>query len=254
MFQTNGSTHHNGVSNEHATIDLLNEHQVYPANVTHLGGTKHKADAMAGDKGISIKHKAGLKNGSFDWVNTSDIDGIIDRATHFSDFFALVRGARSLSVTEREALVEDARDLFNRCCEKALDSIHPHDLLNFLKTNVTEKQHGMGIVINDTKHQTLHIMEADRLIMTRCINSNYTPELIKGRGKSSRRLVFSAAMVPHAFDCGIRVRVTSNNGIRAFLGLSKANKSSQVVIKVQQDNVREFVTSDPDRQILTYAA
>ena len=60
--------------------------------------------------------------------------------------------------------------------------------------------------------------------------------------------------MPHAFDCGIRVRVTSNNGIRAFLGLSKANKSSQVVIKVQQDNVREFVTSDPDRQILTYAA
>ena len=254
MFQTNGSTHHNGVSNEHATIDLLNEHQVYPANVTHLGGTKHKADAMAGDKGISIKHKAGLKNGSFDWVNTSDIDGIIDRATHFSDFYALVRGARSLGVAEREALVEDARDLFNRCCEKALDSIHPHDLLNFLKTNVTEKQHGMGIVINDTKHQTLHIMEADRLIMTRCINSNYTPELIKGRGKSSRRLVFSSCAVPHAFDCGIRVRVTSNNGIRAFLGLSKANKSSQVVIKVQQDNVREFVTSDPDRQILTYAA
>ena len=80
---------------------------------------------MAGDKGISIKHKAGLKNGSFDWVNTSDIDGVIDRATHFSDFYALVRGARSLGVAEREALVEDARDLFNRCCEKALDSITP---------------------------------------------------------------------------------------------------------------------------------
>ena len=59
--------------------------------------------------------------------------------------------------------------------------------------------------------------------------------------------------VPHGFDCGLRVRVTSNNGIRAFLGLSKANKSSQVVIKVQQDNVRDFVTHDPDRMILTYA-
>jgi len=253
MFQTNGSTHHNGVSNEHATIDLLNEHQVYPATVTHLGGTKHKADAMAGDKGISIKHKAGLKNGSFDWVNTSDIFGVIDR-TIFADFFAFVSEARSWSVEKREAIVEETRDLFNECCEKALDSIHPHDLLNFLKSNITEKQHGMGIVINDTAHETLHIMEADRLIMTRCINSNYSPELIKGRGKSSRRLVFSSCAVPHAFDCGIRVRVTSNNGIRAFLGLSKANKSSQVVIKVQQDNVREFVTSDPDRQILTYAA
>lgn len=253
MFQTNGSTHHNGVSNEHATIDLLNEHQVYPATVTHLGGTKHKADAMAGDKGISIKHKAGLKNGSFDWVNTSDIFGVIDR-TIFADFFEFIDAARSWSVEKREAVVEEVRDLFNECCEKALDSIHPYDLRDFLKTNITEKQHGMGIVINDTERETLHILEADRLIMTRCINANYSCELIKGKGKSSRRLVFNSMAVPHAFDCGLRVRVTSNNGIRAFLGLSKANKSSQVVIKVQQDNVREFVTSDPDRQILTYAA
>lgn len=253
MFKTNGSTHHEGVSNEHATIDLLNEFSVYPDSVTHLGGTKHKADAMAGEKGISIKHKAGLKNGSFDWVNTSDIDGIIDRTFHFSDFFSVVRGARHLSVEEREAMVEDCRDLFNRCCDEALSSIHPYDLLRFLKSHVTEKQAGMGIVINDTKHETLHIMEADRLLMTRCINSNYSPELVKGKGKSSRRLVFSSMAVPHGFDCGLRVRVTSNNGIRAFLGLSKANKSSQVVIKVQQDNVRDFVTHDPDRMILTYA-
>ena len=28
MFQTNGSTHHNGVSNEHATIDLLMLHGI----------------------------------------------------------------------------------------------------------------------------------------------------------------------------------------------------------------------------------
>ena len=54
----------------------------------------------------------------------------------------------------------------------------------------------MGIVINDTKHQTLHIMEADRLIMTRCINSNYTPELNQGTGQvitSSRLLILCCA-------------------------------------------------------------
>ena len=109
MFQTNGSTHHNGVSNEHATIDLLNEHQVYPATVTHLGGTKHKADAMAGDKGISIKHKAGLKNGSFDWVNTSDIFGVIDR-TIFADFFAFVSEARSCRSCSRHCIAMDFRN------------------------------------------------------------------------------------------------------------------------------------------------
>ena len=79
MFKTNGSTHHQGVSNEHATIDILNEFAVYDTKVKHRGGTKFKADAVAGEKGISIKHKAGLKNGSFDWVNTSDINAVIDR-------------------------------------------------------------------------------------------------------------------------------------------------------------------------------
>jgi hypothetical protein len=40
---------------------------------------------------------------------------------------------------------------------------------------------------------------------------------------------------------GLRLRVTSNNGINAFLGLSKANKSSQVVVKLQQDDVKNLV-------------
>ena len=64
MFKTNGSTHHNGIANELATIDLLNQHRDFAETVTHLGGTKHKADAMAGSKRNSIKHKAGQKNGS----------------------------------------------------------------------------------------------------------------------------------------------------------------------------------------------
>ena len=88
MFKTNGSTHHNGIANELATIDLLNQHRVFAETVTHLGGTKHKADAMAGSKRISIKHKAGLKNGSFDWVNTSRTDDLLD-PERFAEFFAL---------------------------------------------------------------------------------------------------------------------------------------------------------------------
>ena len=73
---------------------------------------------------------------------------------------------------------------------------------------------------------------------------------MKGKGKSSRKLVFENNF--WVLDYGLRVRVTSNNGIKAFLGLSKANKSSQVVIKVQQDNIKQFVTTDPNRMILTY--
>ena len=94
-------------------------------------------------------------------------------------------------------------------------------------------------------------MEADRLAMTRCILNYHKPTLVKGKGKSSRKLLFEYYFAE--INLGLRVRVTSNNGIKAFLGLSKANKSSQVVIKIQQDNIKQFVTTDPNRMILTYA-
>ena len=249
MFKTNGSTHHQGISNEHATIDLLNEFAVYDTKVKHKGGTKFKADAVAGEKGISIKHKAGLKNGSFDWVNTSNINAVINREC-FEDFFTFLKGAHLLPKEDRLPLVEQARDLFNRCCEKALNSIDPDDMLTFLKQHIVDKQRGYGIVINDPKHERLHIMEADRLEMTKCIENGDGVKLLKGKGKSSRKLVFENNF--WVLDYGLRVRVTSNNGIKAFLGLSKANKSSQVVIKVQQDNIKQFVTTDPNRMILTY--
>ena len=54
MFKTNGSTHHEGIANELATIQLLNDHRVFPDTVTHKGGTRNKADAMGGAKRISI--------------------------------------------------------------------------------------------------------------------------------------------------------------------------------------------------------
>jgi hypothetical protein len=45
----------------------------------------------------------------------------------------------------------------------------------------------------------------------------------------------------NVYDCGLRLRVTSNNGINAFLGASKANRNSQVVIKLQQDKVGKLL-------------
>lgn len=251
MFQTNGSTHHEGIANEHDTIALLNEHKVYPQTVTHLGGTRNKADAKAGDKAISIKHKAGVRNGSFDWVNTTDLNGVIDR-TVFSDFLGFVAAARCWSVEQRLAIVEETRDLLNEVCSAALDSITSEALTAFLSQHVVTANAGMGIVINDTKSETLHIMEADRLDLTRCLADGWTAHITSGRGMTSRKVTFKR--MGQTLDLGLRLRLTSNNGIKAFLGLSKANRNSSIVLKVQQDNVGDFLTQDPDRQVLTYAA
>ena len=45
MFNTTGQVHFSGIKNEHKTIQLLNEWGIYETEVTHLGGTKNKADA-----------------------------------------------------------------------------------------------------------------------------------------------------------------------------------------------------------------
>ncbi|MFZ9277475.1 MAG: hypothetical protein ACO27D_05975, partial [Candidatus Fonsibacter ubiquis] len=247
-FQTNGSVHHSGVANEHDTIALLNEHGVFAETVTHLGGTRNKADAMAGATPISIKHKAGLKNGSFDWVNTSQTDALLD-SSRFDDFRAFVGIARNWGTAEREAIVTETRDLFNEVCSDALDSITSETLTAWLRSELIDANHGMSMVINDTAAQRCYIMGHDALLSARCLQDGWTAHLVSGKGMTSRRIVLKR--MGQTIDTGLRLRVTSNNGIRAFLGLSKANRNSQVVLKLQQDKVAAMI-NDADAQVLCY--
>lgn len=247
-FQTNGSVHYSGVANEHDTIALLNEHKVFSETVTHLGGTRNKADAQAGSTPISIKHKAGVRNGSFDWVNTSQTDALLDSAL-FSDFRSFIANARTWGAAEREALVEETRDLFNEVCNGALDSITPETLTAWLLQELVAANHGMSMVINDTAARRCYIMGHDALLSARLLQDGYTAHLVSGRGNTSRRIVLKR--LGQTIDTGLRLRVTSNNGIRAFLGLSKANRNSQVVLKLQQDKVAALI-NDADAQVLCY--
>jgi hypothetical protein len=247
-FQTNGSVHHSGVANEHDTIALLNEHGVFAETVTHLGGTRNKADAMSGATPISIKHKAGLKNGSFDWVNTSQTDALLD-STRFDDFRSFVGNARNWGTAEREAIVTETRDLFNEVCSDALDSITSETLTAWLRSELIDANHGMSMVINDTAAQRCYIMGHDALLSARCLQDGFTAHLVSGKGMTSRRIVLKR--MGQTIDTGLRLRVTSNNGIRAFLGLSKANRNSQVVLKLQQDKVAAMI-NDADAQVLCY--
>ena len=242
MYKTNGSTHYEGIANEHAVIELLNNRNYFDCPVTHLGGTKNKADAMAGNVPISIKRKKGLANGSFDWVNTSDINGIIDR-TVFTDYFRFIKYSRENSVKHDISAV---RDWYSKCCEAALSKITSTQITKFLKEHVCDKQDGFKLVVADTEADTLFIIDHERTPLARLLKQQYKPVLVEGRGKSSRKIIFIAPGktindIGSGIDIGLRFRCTSNNGIKAMLGLSTANKNSQTVIKIQQDKVQQFV-------------
>jgi len=241
MFKTNGSTHYEGIANEHAVIELLNSRNYYDSPVTHLGGTKNKADAMAGSTPISIKRKKGLANGSFDYVNTSKDNGIIDR-TIFTHFWQFVKQCRQDSISPN---ISEVRSWYAKCCEAALSKITSEQLRGFLQ-DVCNKQEGFELVVADTEANTLYIIDHAATPLVKLLGYGYTPHLVAGRGQSSRKIIFSAPGkdindIGSGVDIGLRLRVTSNNGIKAMLGLSKANKNSQTVIKLQQDNVQQFV-------------
>ena len=248
-FQTNGSVHHEGVANEHDTIALLNASNLFTETVTHLGGTKHKADAMAGATPISIKHKAGLKNGSFDWVNTSKTDDLLDSA-RFDDFRAFISAARGWDKDQRTAMVEETRDLLNEVCSDALDAITADALTAWVMDQVVNANHGMVMAVTDTNARRCYVCDHDALQVARLLNDGYAARLVAGRGMTSRKVVL--VKDGDTVDCGLRIRVTSNNGIKAFLGLSKANRNSQIVLKLQQDRVDQLVANADGVQELTF--
>ena len=241
MFKTDGSVHTSGIKNELNTIDFLNETGLFAEEVKHFGGTKSKAEAKAGDVNISIKHKKGLKNGSFDWVNTSKIDGLVD-TKEFEDFILLTKLYRDTDQAEKQ--VENFRQYFASHCNNQLNAIKSDALTTWLKQVMLEENHGMVMCIYDTEAKQVHIVKEENLKTVDLLKRGWTAEFQRDwKGQSSRKVILRSSITGAIMDTGLRLRLTSNNGIKAFLGLSKANKNSQVVLKLQQDNISELLNT-----------
>lgn len=239
-FKTDGSVHHGGIANELQTIATLNSLGIFADEVSHLGGTQHKADAVAGARKISIKRKQGTKVGSFDWVNTTKVPSII--AKQFDGFRAIITELKSLTPEQRADEVDEVRAMFNQTSAAAFDSFLTAELTAFLRDTFA-KQAGYDIIITDTKAGTLHHFESEQHPVFSLLADGFIPVLKAPSkdGQTSRSILFAKG--DSVIDCGLRLRITSNNGINAFLGLSKSNATSSVVLKLQQDNVSGLLES-----------
>lgn len=239
MFKTDGSVHHGGVKNEGQTIQILNEMKIYDELVEKRGGTIQKADAVAGAKQISIKRKVGITNGSFDWFNTSKYNDVLGDT--FDSFLSNMKELRSIpkQIIKDDEFVLKVRDNFNALCELSLNTLCSEQVIEILQRGLIDANANFDIVVNDTKDSTLYVFSAEQHPVISYINQGFSA-VLQGNGKSSRKVLFSDGI--NVYDCGLRLRVTSNNGINAFLGLSKANSNSQVVIKLQQDKVKKLLT------------
>jgi hypothetical protein len=238
-FDTTGRVHYEGVKNEDVTVRILNEKKVYAETVEKRGGTKVKEDAVAGTQKISIKRKKGITNGSFDWFNTSAYNCALGDT--FDHFLSNMKELRQMpeSLRTDEEFVLKIRDSFNALCELALDSLQSDVIVKLLQRGLIDANEGFDVVINDTETSKLYKFAAEQHLAVDYISKGYSI-VLKGNGKSSRMINFVDAD-GNVYDCGLRLRVTSNNGINAFLGNSKANRNSQVVIKLQQDKVKQLL-------------
>lgn len=252
-FDTTGRVHYEGKTNENVTAKILNKKKVYPQKVEVRGGTKCLEDAVAGDQLISIKHKAGITNGSYDYANLSSAvkDGLLGNT--FDHFLSNIKELRQLpkSLRSDDDFILKVRDSFSALCELSLNSFTSDQVIEVLKRGLIERYLGVDVVINDSKIKELFKFAAEQHPVFGYIANGYSAVLTTTRAAKSSRMIHFVDAEGNVYDCGLRIRVTSNNGIKAFLGLSKANKNSQVVIKLQQDKVKNLLES-VQAEVYTY--
>ena len=128
--------------------------------------------------------------------------------------------------------------------------IRDSTLTAWVREQVVTANHGMVMAVTDTSARRCYVCDHDDLQVSRLLNDGYSAILVAGRGMTSRKVVLVKG--DDIVDCGLRIRVTSNNGVKAFLGLSKANRNSQIVLKLQQDRVDNLVSTASDVKELTF--
>ena len=246
-FKTDGSVHYSGIANEGKTAQILNSINYFPDEVITVGGTKHKEDAVAGSLKLSAKDKKRLSSGSFDWLNTSRYNSLF--GTHFDGFKDMIKILRKEEIYARQSVVDEVRDQFASLCSDAFDVLTKDQVCDLIIGAISD---GIDFVfVNDKENNVLYQFDPENHPAIKLARECDSIELVSSKkAQSSRKVIFIKDGVK--YDYGLRLRVTSNNGIKALLGLSKSNKNSQVVIKLQQDAVHRLVKEHIDCKTISY--
>ena len=253
-FVHDGSSAKRGIANEEHVVQVLREDPslakiVYPGcpdnyKVKHLGGTKNKADILINDQGLSVKLKKDINNGSFDWVNTSAAFRHLTSLGYLSRTQSFLNSDPRRSGTPEKIVRETLKELTHQDLEE-LNRLAPHVfsqlIWSILEPWVIKPNQGLIAVIFDDKTKKLHSYDCKDSKLYEYFKNNATISF-KERKKDAKPAT-SRTFLFNGEDLGIRIRVVLNNGVTALLGLSKANKTSQPVVKIQQDKVASLINN-----------
>ena len=242
-YRNDGSVHRSGIKNEGKVVDFLKINPVFGiGEVIPRGGTKYKQDLEVnhGDETtlISVKKKNKLTDGSFDYVNTTKIDENLKKP--FEEFFSNVKMIRNETEEKRTQVKQLIKDRFDSISSETLDGLEGSVLLDFLNTNVIDKNIDMKMWVVDSENKKHLLYDFTSSPLYTLLENGYVPFVQKvNKISTSRKILFKKDN--DVRDLGLRVRLVTNNGIGAMLGLSKANKNASLVLKIQQDRVHNLI-------------
>jgi len=243
-YNTDGGSHRDGVSNEKKIVDHLNAdngrslnlHELFKVEglqFIQIGGTKSVSDmdvlSAEGVKlsGVSIKNH---KQGSYDYVNTSKLRDYLPEevVTTIKTSISAIKA----EFTGDETRLPEARRAVESVLEAAFDQMSSEVLRKILQ--VISFRNPKLIMINDIKHKKLKCYHEAAFweIGSEPYKASNIYALKCARGAKSSRQITRNGKVTN-----LRLRIVLNNGVKALLGLSSANRSSIPVIKIQQDKV-----------------
>lgn len=244
-FPCDGSNHR---AAERAQHDLSKDYgqeltRVYGspvAKVVQMGTTQYKADNKihltdGHTYYASLKLKKNLRNGSFDWINTTN--PLFEDV--FKDANEIYRqGKDSGNPALKEPLVE--------AIDRGWRHLSPSQVTELVERHVIRPytDEHCEILIMDKSHRTLYRIDPTKTNFFRYIHGGGALELRCGArgGKMSRQIV-GIGLNGVEISFGLRVRYHLNNGYGAWHHGSgpRANSSSYLCFKVQQDNVLGFL-------------
>lgn len=257
VFPHKGENHANGIINEKFIVDFLNQNPIndintklkthYPnqdgsivtSNIVwkHEGGTQQKADCTAkiGENTLvelSIKNH---KSGTHDWINKSN-------------------NSEELKTQFREFKVKHANKEVTEELRSELDTI----LANWLNKQTSDQIRVILAELYDSYPDWIIVNMVSKKELTMFHKSKLAqyfkpPADTKYILKSTPRAVTSKQIwlvTPDGSEINthLRIRSVTNNGVNALLG----KKGSVPCIKIQQENVDNFIDSCEDKVSCSY--
>ena len=256
-FPNQGQNHSIGIQNEkqlvnylmnnlHCTINKYLE-KIYSSSIQlwkHEGGTKQKMDAsfqLENGKifGVSIKNH---KTGTFDWINTTKgvSESLKEKILNFK------KNNIDMPIPKKGGIRTTLENIFSLY----LDNLTSKDITELLNKSYKIEENTNFIIINNNKSKQLIMLNESNLDLYCNPNHNHEFILKRKNAKTSRQIWIKKDEIE--INTHLRIRLTLNNGITALLGRSKCNKTSVPSLKIQQDNVDEFISKCSDKIITNY--